>query len=242
MDKKTAPAAERLPARERLLAAAEALFYEEGFNTVGIDRVIERAGVAKASLYDCFGSKEELVRSYLQSRNEARQARLTAGLAQFGTPRERLLGVFDLLGKLIAEPTFRGCAFVKAGAESRPGSSVRGVCDDSRAWMRELFTGLAREAGAANPQARAQQLVMLYDGASISAQMDGNAQAAAAARAVAAALLDGCVAAVPPPLPLGEGRGEGQRTGTSRARGPSLQPSPQRGEGVFKKPSGRKRS
>jgi AcrR family transcriptional regulator len=180
----------RASARERLLAAAEALFYEEGFNTVGIDRVIERAGVAKASLYDCFGSKEELIRSYLLARKEARKARLTEGLAKYGTPRERLLGVFDILGKQIADPTFRGCAFVKAGAEAPTGSSIRGVCEDSRQWMRELFVGLAKDAGATDPKALAQQLVMLYDGASISAQMDRNVKAAAAARAVAAAMLD----------------------------------------------------
>ena len=51
----------RTSARERLLAAADELFYENGINLVGIDRVIEHAGVAKASLYDCFGSKEELI-------------------------------------------------------------------------------------------------------------------------------------------------------------------------------------
>ena len=56
-------------ARERLLAAASELFYAEGVHTVGIDRVIERAGVAKASLYNTFGSKEELVRAYLESRH-----------------------------------------------------------------------------------------------------------------------------------------------------------------------------
>src|SRR4051812_8677137 len=80
-------------ARERLLAAAEQLFYEEGINTVGIDRVIERAGVAKASLYDCFGSKEELIRSYLLARHEARQARIAKKLATYATARDRLLGV-----------------------------------------------------------------------------------------------------------------------------------------------------
>ena len=58
-------------ARERLLAAANELFYAEGVQTVGIDRVIERAGVAKASLYNTFGSKENLVRAYLESRHEA---------------------------------------------------------------------------------------------------------------------------------------------------------------------------
>ncbi len=111
----------RTPARERLLAAAGALFYEEGFNNVGIERVIERAGVAKASLYDCFGSKEALIRAYLQSRKEARQARLTEGLAKYTTPRERLLGVFDILGQVIAEPSAPGLRF----REGRRGSTVR---------------------------------------------------------------------------------------------------------------------
>jgi AcrR family transcriptional regulator len=180
----------RVSARERLLAAAEALFYEEGFNTVGIDRVIERAGVAKASLYDCFGSKEELIRSYLVARQAARQARLTEGLTKYHTPRERLLGVFDILATQIAEPTYRGCAFMKAGAESPAGSSIRGVCEDSRQWLRNLFVDLATDAGAADPKGLAQQLVMLYDGASMSAQMDRNVEAAAAARVMAAAMLD----------------------------------------------------
>jgi AcrR family transcriptional regulator len=188
MDKKTAN--ERMSARDRLLAAAEALFYEEGFNTVGIERVIERAGVAKASLYDCFGSKEELIRSYLAARHEARQARVKAALAEYNTPRERLLGVFDSLGKLFAEPTFRGCAFVKANAEARPGSSVRSVLDDSRKWIRELFVDLAKDAGARDPESLAKQLVILYDGASVSAQMDHDPSAAATARLVASAMLD----------------------------------------------------
>ncbi|HEY2256505.1 MAG TPA: TetR/AcrR family transcriptional regulator [Variovorax sp.] len=185
---------ERLPARDRLLAAAESLFYEEGFNTVGIDRVIERAGVAKASLYDCFGSKEELIRSYLLARQEARQTRITEGLKRYDTPRARLLGFFDLLGEQIAQPGFKGCAFVKAGNEARPGSSVRGVCQDSRQWLRDLLTELAVEAGAADPQALAQQFVMLYDGASVSAQLDNRREAAASARTVATALLDAALA------------------------------------------------
>ena len=181
---------QRGSARQRLLAAAESLFYEEGVNTVGIDRVIERAGVAKASLYDCFGSKDELVRSYLAARHEARRARITQGLARCRTPRQRLLGVFDLLGELFAESNFRGCAFVRASAEVRPGSKVKAVCDDARGWMRTLFAELAKDAGAMHPERLAQQLVILYDGATVAAQMDHDAGAAAAARAVAAALLE----------------------------------------------------
>ncbi|MEO8384313.1 MAG: helix-turn-helix domain-containing protein [Betaproteobacteria bacterium] len=189
------PGAERLSARERLLAAAQELFYEEGINTVGIDRVIERAGVAKASLYDCFGSKEELIRSYLAARQETREARMRAELAKFKSPRERLLGVFDVMAKLLAESNYRGCAFVRASAEIRTGSSVKTVCDEARAWLHSLFTGLAKEVGVAQPTRLAKQLVLLYDGASVSAQMDQNRGAAAAARAMAEVILEAAMAA-----------------------------------------------
>ncbi len=184
------PAPEKRSARDRLLAAAEELFYEEGIHTVGIDRVIERAGVAKASLYASFGSKEELIRSYLGARQEARQTRITEKLKHHATPRARLLSVFDVMGDLFAEPNYRGCAFLRASAEAMPGSGIRSVCDDSRAWLRTLFTELAREAGAARPAALAKQLVLLYDGASVSAQMDGDPKAAATARAMASLMLD----------------------------------------------------
>jgi AcrR family transcriptional regulator len=177
-------------ARERLLAAAGELFYEEGINTVGIDRIIERAGVAKASLYDNFGSKEELIRSYLVSRNEARRARMGEKLARFKAPRERLLGVFDVMGELSAERGFRGCAFMRANAEVRDSQGVKAVIDDSRAWTLELFTQLAKEAGIAQPKKLARQLVILYDGALVSAQIDRDASAAAAARVIAAGLVD----------------------------------------------------
>jgi len=71
----------RSSARERLLDAANDLFYAEGVQTVGVDRIIERAGVAKASLYNLFGSKEELVAAYLASRHERTTTRLTEAIA-----------------------------------------------------------------------------------------------------------------------------------------------------------------
>ena len=189
MDKKPS-SQDRRPARERLLGAADELFYEEGFNLVGIDRVIERAGVAKASLYDCFGSKEELIRSYLQQRHEARQARMHERLARYATPREKILAVFDAMAEAAAKPDFRGCAFARAGAEARPGSSVKAMCDESRAWNLALFTDLAKEAGAVDPDRVAQQLRLLYDGAMVSAHVDTSGNAVAAARAMAEMVLD----------------------------------------------------
>jgi AcrR family transcriptional regulator len=186
---------ERPSARQRLLAAADELFYDEGINTVGIDRVIERAGVAKASLYDCFGSKEELVRSYLQGRHEQRQLRLQDRIARHDSPKARILAVFDSMAEQLARPDFRGCAFVRASAEARPGSSIKTMCEESRAWTRSLFAQLATEAGAVHPDRLAQQLVILYDGASVSAHVDRNRDAAMEARAMVSALLDVAIAA-----------------------------------------------
>ena len=139
-------------ARERLLAAANELFYAEGVHTVGIDRVIERAGVAKASLYNTFGSKDELVKAYLEGRHARRRRRGSPGyIERYDGPRERLLGVFEAQGELFAEPGYRGCAFVSASAES-PGEAVSRAADEYRGWVRGLLTGLASEAGAPDPE------------------------------------------------------------------------------------------
>jgi AcrR family transcriptional regulator len=186
-DPKAAPT--RLSARERLLAAADELFYENGINLVGIDRLIERAGVAKASLYDSFGSKEELIRCYLQARSERRQARIRERMAQFQAPRDKILSVFDLLGETVAQSNYRGCAFQRAGAEAGTGSSIKGTCDASRAWIRREFAELARAAGARDPEHLSRQLVLLYDGAAATAHMDRDLEAPLAARSLAERLL-----------------------------------------------------
>src|ERR1700759_4165633 len=110
-------------ARERLLAAANELFYDEGVHTVGIDRVIERAGVAKASLYNTFGSKDELVKAYLEGRHAKTAARIARWVDARDDPRGRLLAVFDAQNEMFADPEFHGCAFASASAES-PGEVV----------------------------------------------------------------------------------------------------------------------
>jgi AcrR family transcriptional regulator len=186
--------AARPSARDRILAAADELFYEEGINTVGIDRVIERAGVAKASLYNTFGSKDELVRSYLLRRQAAREIRIARKLAEVDTPKAQLLAIFDAVGDVVADPDFRGCAFQRASAEAPAGGSVQVICDDSRAWTRSLMIDLGAKAGAVDPERLAQQLFLLYDGALMGARLDRDPSAAAAARTVAESLIDAAIA------------------------------------------------
>jgi AcrR family transcriptional regulator len=177
-------------ARERLLEAANELFYGEGVQTVGIDRVIEHAGVAKASLYNTFGSKEGLVCAYLELRYARMRDRITTVLTRFRTPREQLLGIFDALGEAINDPEYNGCAFARATAETAEDSSIRQVADNYRLWIRGLFTELAAASGYATSEALGRQLHLLYEGAGQSARMDRDLSAATTARAAAAVLLD----------------------------------------------------
>jgi len=174
----------KLSPRERLLSAAHELFYGEGVNTVGIDRVIARAGVAKATLYTNFGSKDELVRAYLERHHVNRREQIEEAIAVFDSPRDKILAVFDQLGDL------RGCPFIRAGAEAATGSPVEQANDAYRLWVRSLFDRLARDAGVSDPATLAVQLQTLFDGASVGARMDRKAGAAEKARMAAASLLD----------------------------------------------------
>src|ERR1700733_10156922 len=186
----TVKEAPRPSARERLLAAADELFYNEGVHTVGIDRVIEQAGVAKASLYNTFGSKDELVRAYLQTRHASVTQLIMRAVDRYDTPRERLLAVFEGQGELFAQPGYHGCAFARASAESHPGDPAEQAAEGYRGWVRALLTELAGQAGAPEPAVLARQLHLLFDGSGQSARMDHDPAAAAVARTAAATLLD----------------------------------------------------
>jgi AcrR family transcriptional regulator len=172
-----------------LLEAADKLFYEEGIHTVGIDRVLQQAGVAKASLYSAFGSKDALVAEYLSARLARRNEALEGALAGLAEPRARILAVFDALAVRVAQKDFRGCAFFRAAAEGEPTPRLDAVLTDARRWMHDLFRDLAESAGARDAVRLATQLVLLYDGAIVVAQMDRDLSAPHAAREAAEALL-----------------------------------------------------
>jgi AcrR family transcriptional regulator len=189
----TAPAQaeRRASARDRLLDAANELFYAEGIQTVGIDRIIERAGVAKASLYNLFGSKAELVAAYLASRHDVTTSRLTEAIAKVDEPRQKSLVVFEAQAQQYEQPDFNGCAFIAASTEAPAGGLVEQAADEFRAWIRAMFTDLAQQAGAPDPVSLGRQLHLIYDGAGLAGRMDHHDPAiAASARQAVKALLD----------------------------------------------------
>jgi AcrR family transcriptional regulator len=182
------------PPRERLLATATELFYREGVHVVGIDRLLEQAGVAKWTLYHHFGNKDGLVRAYLEQHLAARHAHIAKLLARYETPREQLLAMFDDAARAVSDPRFTGCPFLGATAEAGPEESANAVTDAYRTWLRGVLAELATAAGAADPEGLAVQLHLLYDGAAIAARHDPQrAPAANAARNAATALITAAI-------------------------------------------------
>jgi AcrR family transcriptional regulator len=186
----TRPEQRRRTAKQRLLEAADDLFYTEGIHTVGIDRVIAHAGVAKGSLYYSFTGKDELVHEYLTHRHGNWAERVSAGIEAHTDPRARILAVYDVLGTLFAQPDYRGCAFMNATAEAAPASVEAQAATTFRAWVHTLFLDLATDTDARDPKQLAETLVLLYDGAVATAQMDKAPEAARAARRTAELILD----------------------------------------------------
>jgi AcrR family transcriptional regulator len=160
----------RPPARRRVLDTASSLFYAEGIHAVGIDRVIAEAGVAKATFYHHFPSKDELVRAYLQEQSDlVKQATVPVG----DTHAERILSVFDALGDFTCGPGFRGCTFINAAAEyPDPAHPVRRVVTEHREWFHGVLRDLLTTGGYPDAARTATMLVMLRDGLLIGGDLD----------------------------------------------------------------------
>jgi len=166
-------AASGLPARERLLAAATALFYREGIHSVGVDRVIEVAGVTRATLYKQFAGKENLVLAYLEGEDAGLRALFAAAAASGGAPDELLDLVVAGIQADIAQRHTRGCPFINAAAEYPDEGPVRALIATHRDWFRTTLRNLAVAAGLRDPEGVAGALVLLRDAALVGGYLDG---------------------------------------------------------------------
>ncbi|MGH3671491.1 MAG: TetR/AcrR family transcriptional regulator [Pseudonocardiaceae bacterium] len=173
----------------RVLDAAERLFYARGVQAVGVDMVVAEAGVGVKTLYAHFGSKDRLVEAYLRRRNQRWLDRLQARLAQV-QGRDQVLAIFDALGDWFAEPGFSGCAFINVAGELHTNPALRAIAREHKRALRALLNGVARGAAVADPDTLADQLMLLVEGAIVTAHVKGDQLAAAQARSAAAALVN----------------------------------------------------
>jgi len=193
---------ETTSARGRLLGTAARLFCRYGINAVGVDTVVREADTAKATLYKNFGSKEGLVTAVLE--HEGRQWRdwfLGALLTGEAGALEKLHRLFPLLEQWFGEERFFGCPFINALAEhDKHDAPYRPVALAHKKIVLEALIGLAREAGAPEPESLAHQLGLLIDGAIIVAMMTKDPKSARVAAGMAEVLLSPLATAARPPL------------------------------------------
>jgi AcrR family transcriptional regulator len=177
--------------RERVLATAYDLFSRHGTRAVGVDRIIAESGVAKMTLYRNFASKDDLILAFLERREELwTRAWLQAEVEQRATtPVGRLLAIFDTFGDWFAVDGFEGCSFINVMLELPEPGPVRAAAVRHLAEIRAFLSGLAAEAGIADPDAFARQWHILMKG-SIVAAAEGDTRAAARARELGTLLLE----------------------------------------------------
>ncbi len=168
-------------AKARILETASALFYAEGINAVGIDRLISESHVTKATFYKHYGSKDNLVLAYMRGRHEDARAefdRIVSGTAQ---PEDALRALAAAIAEDASRRGFRGCAFMNAAAEfSQLTHPVRVVVADHRDWYTERITELFSGMGSRRPGDAADEFVLARDGV-MSGAYAGDSVAAVAA-------------------------------------------------------------
>ena len=176
---------------ERILAAADKLFYTKGIRAVGVDTVAAEAGVSKRTLYNHYPSKDALIAAYLTARFKT--------VAPSDAPaREQILGAFDRLERLFAGGSFRGCPYVNAVTElGDPKHAASKIAvqykEQRRAWYRALLERL----GVKDPGGLATQMQILAEGALATCLVRGDPALARSARAAAEILLDAAGARKP---------------------------------------------
>jgi len=156
-------AASASPARRRLIDTATRLFYAGGIHAVGIDRIIAEAGVAKATFYSHFPSKDDLVVAYLEEQDRIGRVAVAALPAQ--APRKMLAAILGRISTAAVAGDFRGCPFLNAAAEyTDPASPVRRTIDARRAWYHGVLRVQLVADGDTSPDITASLLVALSDG------------------------------------------------------------------------------
>lgn len=177
--------------RERILETATDLFYRRGVNNVGVDEVVATSGASKMSLYKHFGSKDMLVVAYVKRWDERWVAWLKEAVVSISSaPRERLLAVFEALERRFEEAGFRGCAYLNCPIElADDGHPAHRACLEDQEIVRAYLLELADEAGVQDPEALSHQLLMVLNGALLTAVLRSDSDVAGTARRTAKALI-----------------------------------------------------
>jgi AcrR family transcriptional regulator len=178
--------------RERILGTASRLFYDQGYHVTGINQIIEEADIARASLYNHFPSKTDLLLAYLDNTHASWFAELDAFLKPVEGAREKLLGIFDFRIQRQVKLKFKGCHFNKIAAEASDDEAVLFRVRAFKQRLRNLIYELVSQTSyrsILDNEKLADTLFLLLEGGVAVGAMYRSSEAAEKARQIAEAVL-----------------------------------------------------
>ena len=178
--------------RARILATACTLFYQRGVRAVGVDLVVEKAGVAKTSLYRHFGTKDDLIAAFLKREDADFWGTWDRVAGQHGDDAVAELDAhLGWIGERVGRPNYRGCPQINVAAEFPDiDHPARKVAAAHKRQMRQRLKGIAERLGVARPNELAGQLSLLINGAFVSSQIFEPGEATPLLRRTAHALTE----------------------------------------------------
>jgi AcrR family transcriptional regulator len=177
--------------REKILATAEQLIYQNGIQATGMDLLVKTSGVARKSIYRYFATKDDVAAAALNARDVRWMDWFRTESDKADTPEARILNMFDVLKGWFESKGFRGCAFINtAGEVGDPQDPIRLIAKLHKQKLLDYTLALCEQLGIADPQALAKQLLILMEGAITVARVMGDYSAAENAKAVAQLILE----------------------------------------------------
>ena len=177
--------------RDILVKKALEVFYRNGFHATGMDMLVTETGVSKTSMYKHFRTKEDLILASLRLRDELFRNWLMRRMEELAdTPRSQLLAMFDALGEWFEQDDFNSCMFIKAAGEYPAAEHpVRASAAEHKGLIRNHLVELGEKAGARDPAQLASRLLLLKEGAIVTAHIQGSAGVADGAKEAAELIL-----------------------------------------------------
>lgn len=176
--------------RDELVRKALVIFYRQGFHATGMDLLVAETGISKTTMFKHFRSKEELILAVLRLRDEDFRNWLFRRMEEAGDARAQLAAMFDALREWFEAPEFRSCMFIKAASEyPDPDHPIHAQSAEHKRLLFRQLQDIASEAGASDPAALARALLLLKEGAIVTAHLGHETDPAGDAKQVAEALL-----------------------------------------------------
>ena len=159
--------------RDELVQKALQAFYHNGFHATGMDMLVRETGISKTSIYNHFRTKDDLILAVLRLRDEKFRNWLYRRMDELAsTPSNQLVVMFDALGEWFRDPEFKGCMFIKAASEFQdPEHPIHKHCAEHKRMIEKHLVDLAQDADLVRPVELVQKLMLLKEGAIVSAQL-----------------------------------------------------------------------